>query len=140
MRFVVPQFIDIEPKIIGPITPRQFIIIIIGGGLTFLCYKLFSFWVFIIATFLFIVPVFGAFAFVKFNGRPFHYFILSIIQSVKRPSLRIWRKEYIPEKEAVLPKDKKISEPIVTRKPLPAGRLSTLSLQVDTGGKFVEEE
>ncbi|KKS92044.1 MAG: hypothetical protein UV69_C0039G0006, partial [Parcubacteria group bacterium GW2011_GWE2_43_12] len=30
-QFVVPQFIDVEDKIIGPITVRQFIIIMVGG-------------------------------------------------------------------------------------------------------------
>ena len=31
--FTVPQFIDVEDKIIGPITTRQFIICLVGLGL-----------------------------------------------------------------------------------------------------------
>ncbi|MFN3302023.1 MAG: PrgI family mobile element protein [Patescibacteria group bacterium] len=139
MRFVIPQFIDIEPKIIGPITPRQFILLIFGGGITFLCYKIFSFWVFTLITLFLIIPIFGAFTFVKVNGRPFHYFVLSLVQTKKRPSLRIWQKEYIKEKEFVPKKEKKIIEPIPIKKPLPKSRLSQLALQVDTGGKYQEE-
>lgn len=136
MRFIVPQFIDIEPKIIGPITPRQFILLIIGGGTIFFCYKIFSFWTFLIITLFFLIPIFGAFTFLKINGRPFHYFVLSFLQFLKRPSLRIWQKEYLPLKEVIPKKEKKILEPITIRKPLPKGRLSELALQVDTGGRY----
>ena len=30
-QFTVPQFIDVEPKIIGPITTRQFLIFLAAG-------------------------------------------------------------------------------------------------------------
>jgi len=140
MRFTIPQFIDIEPKIIGPITPRQFILLIFGGGTIFLCYKIFSFWTFIAITLLLIIPIFGAFTFVKVNGRPFHYFVLNFIQVLKKPNLRIWQKEYLLEKEIVHKKEKITIEPTILRKPLPKSRLSELALQVDTGGRYTEEE
>ena len=38
-RYNVPQFIDVEAKIIGPITARQFIIMLVACGLTFIWYK-----------------------------------------------------------------------------------------------------
>lgn len=139
MRFIVPQFIDIEPKIIGPITPRQFILLIFAGGTIFLCYKIFSFWVFIVITLIFLAPIFGAFTFLKVNGRPFHYFVLNFIQVLKKPNLRIWQKEYLPEKELIHKKEKKTIEPTIVREPLPRGRLSELALQVDTGGRYREE-
>ncbi len=140
MRFVIPQFIEMEPKIIGPITPRQFILLIFGGGTIFLCYKIFDFWVFIILTFFFIGPIFIAFTFVKVNGRPFHYFVLSFLQTIKRPSLRIWRKEIVFEKEFKPKEEKKITETFKPKPPLSRSRLSELSLQVDTGGKYISEE
>ncbi|MEK7583116.1 MAG: PrgI family protein [Patescibacteria group bacterium] len=40
MRFHVPQFIEKENKIIGPLTLRQFLWLLIGGGL-FLIVKIF---------------------------------------------------------------------------------------------------
>ena len=38
-QFLIPQFIDVEPKILGPLTLRQFITIVIGIVLIVLCYK-----------------------------------------------------------------------------------------------------
>ena len=38
-KFLVPQYIDVEPKIMGPITGRQFIEMLIGGFLSFIIYK-----------------------------------------------------------------------------------------------------
>ncbi|MES2216118.1 MAG: PrgI family protein [Patescibacteria group bacterium] len=38
MRFQVPQFIEVEDKIFGPLTLKQFIYIAGGGGLSFLAY------------------------------------------------------------------------------------------------------
>jgi hypothetical protein len=139
MRFVTPQFIDIEPKIIGPITARQFIIIVIGGGLIFISYKLLDTTIFILVTLFILLPVVLAFAFLNVNGRPFHFFILSFIQTSRRPSLRVWKKEQIVVKELEIKKEKKSLQQVSVRKTLPTSRLSNLALQVDTGGKFSED-
>lgn len=40
MQFQVPQFIEIEDKIIGPLTFKQFLFIIGGGGGAFIFYQL----------------------------------------------------------------------------------------------------
>jgi hypothetical protein len=139
MQFIVPQFIDIEPKIIGPITPRQFIILIITGTLIFLAYKLSDFTLFVIeAVILFALG--GTLAFLKINGRPVHYFLLNVIETLKRPSLRIWRKEPLLERELKIKEEKiELPPPPTPRKPLPLKRLSEIALIVDTGGVYQEE-
>ncbi len=142
MQFIVPQFIDIETKIIGPITPRQFIILIVTGGLIFVCYKLSDFGLFIIETILLII-VGGILAFFKVNGRPIHYFLLNLFQTVKKPGVRVWCKESIRiiEKSFRERKEgKKEGEIIVPRKPLSSSHLSQAALLVDTGGSYQEEE
>ena len=48
MRFQVPQFIEIESKIFGPLTLKQFIYLIGGGGIIFILYALLPFWLMII--------------------------------------------------------------------------------------------
>ena len=48
-QFTVPQFIDVEDKVIGPITVRQFIILLFGGGFIFIAYRLSDFVLFLIA-------------------------------------------------------------------------------------------
>ena len=39
-QFTVPQFIDVEDKILGPITVRQFLLLVVGGLIIFAEFKL----------------------------------------------------------------------------------------------------
>lgn len=136
-QFVVPQFLDVESKIIGPLTVRQFIIFLAGAGMIFLVFKLASFWMAAIEGIL-VFALTGVFAFLKINGRPFHFFLLNLIQTLRRPTLKIWNKEVFSENIA---KEKKVPLPkFIPPKPhLTASRLSELSLVVDTGGAYREE-
>jgi len=134
-QFTVPQFIDVEDKIIGPITTRQFVIILAGSIFIAIFYKIFDFSLFIFASVLaFIFSM--IFAFVKINGRPFHFFILNFVQTLKRANLRIWINnanfELATETEAP-----KIEKPINTKTMTPqSSRLDELSLVVDTQGVY----
>src|SRR6056297_904215 len=94
MRFIVPQFIDTKPKIIGPITPRQFIILIVTGLFVFISFKLADFTLFLIEAFI-ILLLGCTLAFVKVQGRPVHEFFLNVFVSMKKPSLRVWKKEKV---------------------------------------------
>ena len=140
MQFVVPQFIDVEPKILGPITPRQLIILIVTFGLGFVCYKLADFTLFIFeAIVLFIVG--GSLAFAKVNHQPIYSFLFNVSTTLKKPKLRVWNKESscIPEKELKI-KKKLLPELTDTRrKPLFRSKLSQIALLVDTGGRYEEE-
>jgi hypothetical protein len=136
-QFVVPQFLDVEAKIIGPLTVRQFLTFLGGAGLIFLVFKLATFWIAAIEGLL-IFALTGTFAFLKINGRPFHYFLLNLVQTLRRPILKVWNKNvYVAAKK----EEKKIEPPkILIKKHLTASRLSELSLVVDTGGAYREEE
>jgi len=138
MQFIVPQFINIESKIIGPITPKQFIILIITIGLIFICYKLADFVLFIIEGVI-ILGLGVVIAFVRVNQQPIYYLFLNMGQGLKRPSLRIWRKEFIPVVEEKSEKAGKTEEKIISRQPLSSSRLSQIALTVDTGGEYKEE-
>lgn len=139
MQFIVPQFIDVETKIIGPITPKQFIILIITAGLIFLSYKLADFTLFIIeAVFLFGLGI--TLGFVKVNSQPIYYFLLSLIQVLKKPNIRVWKREKMLVLEKKIKKKKgEIEEVITPRRTLPLSKLSEISLLVDTGGRYEEE-
>jgi len=133
-QFTVPQFIDVEPKIIGPITARQFLIFLAAALLIFSFYKLFNFGTFILASVLvFIISV--VFAFVKINGRPFHFFILNLLQTFKRPGLRIWNHKAvnIENKEE---KEIEYEKVLTPEKYFAKGRLEELSLIIDSKGKY----
>jgi len=77
-KFLVPQFIEVEAKIFGPITVRQFLILLAAGLLIFISYKLADFTLFIIIT-LFLGLFAITFAFVKVNGQNFHYVIQFLV-------------------------------------------------------------
>ncbi|MDD5749673.1 MAG: PrgI family protein [Patescibacteria group bacterium] len=138
-RFIVPQFIDAENKIWGPITIRQFIIVMVGGLFIFLAYKLSDFSLFLLQAFLTVVLTI-VFAFYKVNGAPFHLFALNFIETLKKPNVRVWRKEYI-KIEVFKSKDEgAAAEEVLPRKKMVSSKkLSELSLIIDTGGAYKGE-
>ncbi|MEK7540060.1 MAG: PrgI family protein [Patescibacteria group bacterium] len=140
MQFVVPQFIEVESKIIGPISARQFVIMLVGAGLLFLLYKFAPFWLLIVGG----AMVFGTvvmFGFVKIHSQPFHWFFLSLVQTLRRPRLRLWfRDEFIFREKA--PKKEKDQAKVVARAKVPVSnsRLAEMALLVDTGGAYMQPE
>lgn len=94
MRFQVPQFIEIEDRIFGPFTLKQFIYLAGGGGLCFM------FWSFIpsfILALVFIVPVAAlslALAFYKVNNKPFISLIEAAARYLTGSKLYIWKRTY----------------------------------------------
>ncbi len=137
-QFVVPQFLDVETKIIGPITLRQFLILVGMLIAEFLIYRIF---LNIVVVILLGVPVLAIcliFAFAKVNGQPFHFVILSMIQTFRKPMARVWDKALTEAqvREQMKKEEEKPVEPTV-RKSLPESRrLSELALIVNTGGVY----
>lgn len=137
-QFIVPQFIDVEDKIIGPITTRQFIMIIVGGLVLVLVKAMFDIAAFIFFA-LFVLVLIALFGFYKVNGRPFHLFLLNIIQTFKKPTLRIWRKIKLEDIQ-IISEHAKTSRQKVPIKIVGRSRISKLSLIADTGGVYKGEE
>ena len=134
-QFTVPQFIDVEDKIFGPITVRQFVIMLTCLLFSAAAYKLTDFALFVTEALL-IFALGGIIAFLRINGRPFHYFILNIIQTMKKPKLRVWNNQWGKSRE----KDETVAVKQVAKiqpKPLYArSKLAEVSLIVDTGGVY----
>jgi hypothetical protein len=92
MRFQVPQFIEVEDKIFGPLTLRQFIYLLGGAGLSFLIY---SFVGNLFLSAIFIMPVIGfalALAFYKINNKPFINVVEAAWGYYIGNKLYIWKK------------------------------------------------
>lgn len=70
MEYQVPQFIEVEDKIIGPLTLRQFIYVAGAGGF---CVVFFVYFHIVVALLLTtpVVALAAALAFYKVNGKPF---------------------------------------------------------------------
>jgi len=140
-QFTVPQFIDVEDKIIGPVTTRQFVIMMVCFILIAVSYKIFDFSLFAFSGLL-LLGIFGILAFGRVNGRPFHFFILNLIQTFKRPRLRIWN-NYLGKSSYDYPiyearEAVRVQE--IARKNYSASRLSELAIVVDTGGSYREDK
>ncbi len=74
MKFQVPQFIETETKLIGPLTLRQFLFVAGGFSMTAMAYILLSGVFFAIAALL-ILGFFGALAFARIDGQPFFNYL-----------------------------------------------------------------
>lgn len=91
MRFQVPQYIEVEDKIFGSLTFKQFIYIAGGVGICVLLFTFFPRFIAIIAS----VPVAvfaAALAFYKYNDKPFINLLESFFQYSFTNKLYVWRK------------------------------------------------
>lgn len=104
MQFKVPQFLDIEDKIFGPFTFRQFAYLAGGGGLCFVLYKALPFYISFIPI-LIIAGLALALAFYKVNNKPFIFVVESGIKYLLTDKLYIWKRR-MKEKEEKTQEDK----------------------------------
>lgn len=141
-QFRVPQNIEVEAKIIGPITVRQFIVLLAGGLLAFIFYKIADFTLFLFLS-VFDLVITALLAFFKVNGAPLHFFLLNIIQTAKRPSIRVWHHETTRAEiraDMKRPPEEKAMERVVKKFEVGHRTLAQLALIVDTGGAYKGEE
>src|SRR3989338_9198817 len=92
MRFQVPQFIEVEDKIFGPLTFKQFIYIAGGAGIGVV---LFIFLPKFLAILIFLpIAIFtAALAFYKVNDKPFINMVEAFVKYHFTNKLYIWKKE-----------------------------------------------
>jgi hypothetical protein len=102
-QYQVPQFIEVEDKIFGPLTLKQFIYIVGAAGLSFLIYRFIPY-SFISFPIIFAVIALGlALAFYKVNNRSFIFMMESAFYYYIGSKLYIWKKkEKTPERKAVM--------------------------------------
>lgn len=92
MQFQVPQFIDIESKIVGPLTLRQFLYLAGAGGIGFISFWLFEVWLWFIVTAVFSALAI-ALAFAKYNGQPLIRILFYAMNFFWKPRLYIWQRK-----------------------------------------------
>ncbi len=127
MQFQVPQFIEIEDKVFGPLTIKQFLYLAGGGGFAYILYALLPSYI----SFILILLVVGfslALAFYKVNEKPFILMVEAAFNYFFSKKLYIWKKQ-----------DKKIEkkEEVATEQPtlyvpkLSESKLKDLSWSLD---------
>ncbi len=92
MRFAVPQFIEVEDKIFGPFTWKQFIYLAGGGGLAVILFLTANFYFFMFVG-LPIIILAAFLAFHRINNRPFSIFLESFINYLTNQRLFLWKRE-----------------------------------------------
>jgi hypothetical protein len=87
----VPQFIDIEDKIVGPLTAKQLGWLAGGGVVLMVLWNYLDLSAFIIAAII-TAGTFGALAFYRPYNQSLIMFIFSAVFFVTRPKLYVWRR------------------------------------------------
>lgn len=105
MRFQTPQFIEVEDKIFGPLTAKQFVYVVGGAGLCIISYLFLPFYISI-----FVIPVVAAFAgalaFYQVNNRPFIYLLEASLRYITNARLYLWkRRDKKVERKASTPRE-----------------------------------
>jgi len=95
MQFQVPQFIETESKIIGPLTIKQFIYIASGAAIIFVLHYILQTVLWFIFAFI-IAAISLSFAFLKINGRTFQALLIAIFNFYWNPQNYIWKPENQP--------------------------------------------
>jgi len=91
MQYQVPQFIEIEDKIFGPLTFKQALYAGGGGAIGFILWVILPNFIAIVVG-VPIVAFFMASAFYQVNGRPFLVFVEGAIKYFFSAKRYIWRK------------------------------------------------
>lgn len=92
MRFQVPQFIEVEDKIFGPLTFKQFVYLAGGAGLSIFVWLLLPTY-FAIPIIVVVASLSLALAFYKINNKPFIELMQAAIFYAFNHKLYIWKKE-----------------------------------------------
>lgn len=132
MMFSVPQFIDVEDKIAGPLTWKQLLWVIGMGAVLLVLYKSFDTALFFIGA-IPTVLLFATFAFYKPNGFPFSTFVFYAILFLFRPKVAVWERP-VNTKPTVKVSEKKGEETSTKMKQIDEEKLRELARILDSRG------
>ena len=133
MQFQVPQFIETEDKIIGPLTLKQFLYLAVAGAFGFITFFILQLWLWLITTMILGV-IAAAFAFIKYNGQPLSKTFLAAISYSWNPKMYLWQREEAKIKvpEIATPKIK-----VVKAEKEQRPRLKDLWLKITTSAQML---
>jgi hypothetical protein len=129
MQFQVPQFIEVEDKIFGPLTFRQFVYVLGGLGASYLAWRLLP--LFLAAPVILAVAGGAAsLAFLEYNGRPFIISVENGFYFLIHSKLYLWNNER-RAKKTVEQKSVDMSKGTVYIPKLSESKLHELSWSLD---------
>lgn len=136
MEFSVPQFIEMETKIVGPLTWRQFIFVGTAGVIIFFLYFILKqrFILYIIIALILGVSAIG-FAFLKVGGRPLPNVLINFVIFNVSSKIYTWKRKQIEPrlvyKKEKVRAEKEKKEPAALLKITKQSRLKELSTQIE---------
>lgn len=143
LQFQVPQFVDVEDKIFGPLTAKQFLMFVVA----FLI--LGALWVSALpkeVTIILAVPILvftALLAFYHVNGRTFVWFLYAILHFLFTGKMFLWDRRAETVHIRMRPEQSRETNSVTpTRKSggTDRGRIHSLAQILDTAGKVVEED
>lgn len=125
-QYQVPQFIEVEDKIFGPLTIKQFVYLAGAGGLALICFTLLPL--------LLALPLGGlavgigaAFAFYQVNGRPLIVAAEHGFSYLLGHKLYLWKQRQAPNTPVVVTKEATTTPGVMSVPRLSQSRLKDLS-------------
>ena len=103
MQFKVPQFLDIEDKIFGPFTFRQFVYLAGGAGICFILYKLLGL-VLGIVPILIVGGLSALLTFYRPNNKPFINMLEAGFIYFTQNKLYVWKRRSEKSRQAAMKK------------------------------------
>ena len=92
MQFKVPQFLEIEDKIFGPFTFKEFVYLVGGGGICYILFKLLGL-LFGAVPILMVAGLSAALTFYRPNGKPFLNMVQAGTKYFTQSKLYIWKRD-----------------------------------------------
>ena len=143
IQFQVPQFIETEDKVVGPLSLRQFGYIGASAAISGILLFLLRFGAWILVS----TPILGigaALAFVKVNGRPVTIYIKALFSNIWSPSVYVFRpegttKEQIVETPAPKPTKQTKKEPSQFAIHKPEAGIKDLWQKMNTSKKAIPQ-
>lgn len=133
MQFKVPQNIDMQDRILGPLTMIQFVYAVVGFGT---CYAIIMSlpkpisYIIIAPIALFVVCL----DFVKVNERPFLDFFIAAIEYSATSKKRFWHQNTSSNLEVEIYHNQQSNQPLVQHKDISKIQMDQFAKKIDTVG------
>ena len=145
LQYQVPQFVDVEDKIFGPLTAKQFLMFVVNALIVAGLYVALP----LIATIALALPItifFFLLAFYTVNGRSFVWFLYAVLHYVLTGKIFLWERR--GDMQRVRISSVNAVESVLARRglrlegrtPLMETRIQQLARILDTAGKVVDED
>lgn len=138
MNFQVPQFTDVEDRVLGPLSFKQFLYVTGGFGLGYLFFEFLSSWPLVLK----VIPVilaggFGlALAFYKVNNQPLINVLESAFNYYTHAQLYLWKKSQPASRVSKELSPQQANTGIESIPKLSASKLKDLTWSLDVNEKI----